>query len=347
MKKAALPLGTIIACVLISGCGKGPDPPSAANPINPYEIVVFQSVDSPTGEEVRKGILRAFEANGLQEGEDFRVYVRIADKGLSEVQNVARELAAEEVDMIMPLSTACLQASLIAGDNKPIVFSAIANPYIVGAGRTAVDHLSYVTGVASTAPIRQTLEFIREVVPTARRIGTLWTPSEINSEYYLELIREGASDMGLQVVAEPVANVHEIPRAAQVLINENIDLIFPVSDNTINSAFDSLGRVAEESEMPLFGSILQSVDFGACAAMGFDFNEMGYKSGMIAVRIMGGESPARIPFQYMDEIKIHINLEAARRQGIRFPDDVLARASLVRGLKPESAGPSGGSAGVR
>jgi ABC-type uncharacterized transport system substrate-binding protein len=329
MKKTAVFLGISFALAYSFACKEKSEPSPPPKPSGPYEIVIFQSADSPTGEAVRRGILRALRESGLREGEDVRAYVRIADSGLSEVQAVAQELAASEIDLIMPLSTACLQAVIIAGDTKPVVFSSVANPFLVGAGRSAVDHLSFVTGVASTAPIRQTLQFIHETMPAAGKIGTLWTPSEINSEYYLDLIREAGTELNLQIVAEPVANAHEIPRAAQALVNGNVDLIFPVSDNTINSAFKFLSDVANERGLPLFGGVLQAVEIGACAAMGFDFNEMGFKAGKLAIRVMNGESPGQIPFQYMDQILIHINLEAAAKQGIIFAEEILRRAAVV------------------
>ena len=341
MKRAPFLAAFSISLLLAAACSKRPGPPPSLKTADPYEIVIFQSADSPTGEQVRRGILRALASSGLEEGVDVRVYVRIVEGGLSEIQAVARELAGSEVDLIMPLTTACLQASLLADGRKPIVFGAIANPYLAGAGRSAVDHLGYVTGIASTAPIRQTLRFIKEVMPGARRIGTLWTPAEVNSEYYFELLQDAATELDVEVIAEPVGNSHDVLQAAQVLVNGGVDLIFPISDNTINSALASLGRVAGESAVPFFGGILQAAEFGASAAMGFDFEEMGYQAGLIAIRVKNGENPGDIPFQYMDEIKIRINLEAAAKQGVRFPEEILGRAEILAKDVPSPSHASG------
>jgi putative ABC transport system substrate-binding protein len=292
-------------------------------------IGIFQSVDSPTANEVRRGILKAFEDAGLRDGENVLVRIRIANRDISEVQRIAQDYAGEKVDLIMPLSTQCLQAALIAGRATPIVFGAVATPFLVGAGRSPEDHLTHVTGVASTGPIRQAVSFVREAFPRARRLGTLWTPSEINSEYYMELAREATAEFGFEVVAVPVADARAVPQAAQVLVNEKIDVLFPISDNTINPSFEALGRAAEESRVPLVGSFLRSVEFGACAAVGFDFYDMGYKTGQTAVRVKNGESPARIPIQFMTDVKVYLNLDAAARQGASFPKNVLARAAKI------------------
>jgi putative ABC transport system substrate-binding protein len=130
-------------------------------------------------------------------------------------------------------------------------------------------------------------------------------------------------------VAVPVADAHEIPQAAQLLVNGHVDVLFPISDNTINSSFEVLGRAADENRLPLFGSFLRSVEFGACAALGYDFYDMGYKTGQIVVRVLNGESPARIPIQTMDNVKTYLNLDAASSQGVIFPKAILDLADRI------------------
>jgi putative ABC transport system substrate-binding protein len=320
--------GLVLVLLGPAGCKKSPPGEGPPKP-KLYVVGIFQSVDSPTANEVRKGILQAFEDSGLRDGENVLVRIRIANGDISEVQRIAQAFVEEKVDLIMPLSTQCLQAALIATRTIPIVFGSVATPYLVGAGKSANDHLSWVTGVASTGPIRQAVGLVHEVLPGAKRLGTLWTPSEVNSEFYLEQAREATAELGLEIVAAPVANAHDIPQSAQVLMNEKIDALFPISDNTINSSFDVLGRAAEENRVPLFGSFLRAVEFGACAAVGFSVYDMGYKTGEIAVRVKKGESPGRIPIQTMTDIKLYLNLDAAGKQGVVFPETILERAQKI------------------
>jgi len=173
------------------------------------------------------------------------------------------------------------------------------------------------------------MALIREVLPHARRVGSLWTSSEINSEYYLDQARPAAAGFGLELVTVPVTRPPEILRSLQRLLNEKIDALFPMSDNTLNSSFDIIGRAAEENATPLFSSFLRSVEFGACAALGFDFYEMGVRTGRLAVRVKNGESPRRIPIQSMDTIKLYLNQAAAARQGVTFPKAILDRADRI------------------
>ena len=137
------------------------------------------------------------------------------------------------------------------------------------------------------------------------------------------------NDLGFDIVDVPIANKNEVLHSAQLLINKKIDAIYQISDNTINASFETVGNVAAENSIPLFGGFLLSTQRGACAALGWDFFEMGYKAGEIAIRVKGGESPAKIPIQYMSKVRMHLNLDAAAKQGIKFSAEVLGNADEV------------------
>ncbi len=317
----------IAAILLILGCREKAE--------RLYTLGIFQIIDAPTLNETRTGLIQALNDSGLQQGVNINLEIRTAMNDFVEAQRIAQEFVGEKADMIVALSTPCLQAALMATSKIPIIFTSVANPHLLGVGRSAENHLANVTGVASTGPVKQALAFIKEVLPSARRIGTLWTPSELNSEYYLQVAQEGAAELGLEIIAVPVANANEVWLSAQMLLNKKIDVIFPISDNTINASFESIGRVAEDNGVPLFGGFLLSTRMGACAALGWDFFEMGYKTGDIIVRVKNGEQPGAIPLQSMSRIRLHLNLMAAAKQGVEFAPEVIQRADeVIRGGEP-------------
>jgi len=294
-----------------------------------YTIAVFQINDAPTLNVVREAFIQALGDNGLKNGKNITLILKNAKGDIPEAQSIAQDFVARRVDMIVAFSTPCFQAAMHAAKDIPVVFSSVANPYLAGAGSSPDSRVPNVAGVSSRGPIKETLAFIKEVLPGVRRIGTLWTPSELNSKYYLDLAVENADRIGMEIVAVPIANSSEVLLSTQVLINEKVDAIYQISDNTINAAFEAVGKIAEENGIPLFGGQPYSTQLGACAAMGWDFYDMGYQAGEIAVRIKNGEDPSSIPFEYMEEVQLHLNLEAAQKQGVVFPRDVLMRADEI------------------
>ncbi len=310
----------LAAALLLSGCHKPAE--------HLYTFGIFQITDSPTLAALRKSFIQSLAEAGYRDGVNIRLEVRNAMGDVTEAQRIAREFVSAKVDAIIALSTPCLQAALMATQKIPVIYSAVANPGLLesrGSGERGLN----ATGVTSMGPIREMLALIREVMPGAKRIGTLWTPAELNSEYYLRVASELAADFGFEVLAVPVVNGNEVLHSAQLLLNQKIDAIFPMSDNTITAAFESVGRVAEENGVPLFGGVLIGARLGAAAALGWDFEEMGRVTAGIALRVKNGERPDRIPPVAMTRPRLFINLAAGRRQGLIFPQSVIKRADEV------------------
>ncbi len=312
----------LILLFIFFSCGKN-------NKENLYTIGIFQVNDAPHLNTAVEGFVKCLQDNGMVRGENVTLILKNAKGDISEVHSIAESFVKNDVDMIAAFSTACLQAALNATSEIPIVFSSVANPYRAGAGFSQDEHLSHVTGVSSRSPIKESLSFLKEVLPESSKIGTLWTPSELNSEYYLELTRESAAALGLEVEAVPITNSSEVLLSSQLLVSRGVDAIYQISDNTINDSFEAVAQVALDNEVPLFGGFPVSAEQGACAALGWDFFDMGYKSGEMAYEIKNGKSPAGIPFQYMKKTSLFINLEAASRQSVRFSKEIVDKADKV------------------
>src|SRR4030067_1643633 len=125
MSRSALRL-ILAAALILPACRDKAEPPAPAGAARPYVVVICQSVDSPTGNEVRRGILQAFSEAGLRDGREVVVTIRIANNDIAEVQRIARELADGRVDLIIPLSPQALQAAVLAGRSAPLVFGPAA-----------------------------------------------------------------------------------------------------------------------------------------------------------------------------------------------------------------------------
>ncbi|MBC7364550.1 MAG: ABC transporter substrate-binding protein [Candidatus Aminicenantes bacterium] len=293
-----------------------------------FVVGVLVAFDSPTSEEVLKAFISTLRKYQQETGDKIELRIEKARGELALLPELARKLAGNS-QLLVPISTPALQVVMNATEKIPVVFSSVANPYILRAGRTAVDHDPRITGVCSTAPVKQVLNLIKEVKPGERKIGTIWTPSEINSQYYLELMNEAAEELGFELVSTPIDEAADLVSAFQHLMQQHVKIICPVSDNTINANFDQLARLAEENRVPLFAAFALGAELGACASMGFGFADIGKKTAELVIRVKNGESPALIPFQYIDKVLFYINEEASRKQGVSWPPQILKKADGI------------------
>jgi len=145
------------------------------------------------------------------------------------------------------------------------------------------------------------------------------------------LAREAADKLGIELVEGNIADSSEIQTAAEALVAQGIDAFFISTDSTVVSGFEALAKVANENQIPLFANDPASAERGAAAAVGVDYFQNGYDSGVLAAQILKGEGAGDIVTQTAGIL--HINYDAAKAQGVEFPAEIEAQAAQTFGEK--------------
>lgn len=285
-------------------------------------VTAVDSDDSLRG--MRDGL-----AESLREGIDYEVVVRNAQGDMPTLSSLVDAALGDSADVILTLSTPTLQAVLQRVKSTPVVFSFSSNPLGAGAGASYEDHLPNVTGIATTGAYEETMELVRTIAPEARRLGTLVVPSEVNSVFNTEQMRQVVEEHGLELITVAVNSSSEISDAALALLGRQVDAICQVPSNLTITGFASITRPAERAGVPVFGFLSADAANGAVAVAARDYYESGKDAGRIAARVLRGESPATIPIQDPTGTTILVNLRAAAAAGLTIPPAVLARAAQV------------------
>jgi ABC-type uncharacterized transport system substrate-binding protein len=211
----------------------------------------------------------------------------------------------------------------------PIVFSFSSNPIGAGAGKSYEDHLPNVTGVPTVGAYEDVMRIIRELLPRARRLGSLVVPSEVNSVASTKQAVEIAAKHGLELATLPVNTSSDVGDATLALLAQGIDAICQVGSNLTVAGFASIVRPAQQARVPVFGFLSNDAKNGAVAVAARDFYESGREAGVMAARVIQGESPAAIPFREVEGSKLIVNLAAAKMASIVVSESMRARADEV------------------
>lgn len=310
----------VLLIMSFSGCG---------NSQRQLTIGLAEFNQSPMNAETEKGLLDCLRDSGFVAGQNVKFIIQNAQGDFPTVNAIARNFTNGRVDLICCLATPNLQNCLNMTKDVPIVFTSVANPILAGAGKSETDHQANVTGIATRSPFDETVALLKELLPEVKTVGTIYTPSEINSEYYLECMKTTAERNGIRVVAVSVNNTSELVDAAKSLAAKKIDAIYQLSDNLTNLGFEAIVKAANQARLPLFCNQASEVNRGAAVGVGWDFYEAGYAAGKLIPKILRGANPAEIPFQYMTGAKITLNLSAAQIQGLTIPEHIVARANNV------------------
>ena len=280
-------------------------------------------------EETEAGVSEGLKASGLVDGRDFEVRKQNAQGDMATVSALVDNAVSQGSDLLVTFSTPTLQAAIQRARKLPVVFTYVADGVIAGAGKSRSDHLPNVTGVDFTSAYAPMLTLIRQVRPSARKLGTIFVPSEVNSVFMKDELLKAAKTAGIEVVALPASTSSEVPDAATALAASGIDAICQVAGNLTATAFASISRAAAQRKLPIFAFQTVQAREGASVVLARDYFDSGKLAGTIVARILRGESPARIPIHAVEKTKLILNLPAARAAGLSIPPDLIKKAGEV------------------
>ncbi len=294
------------------------------------KIDLVEYLETPNVEINRQGIKDGLVKAGLVEGRDYELRLRNAQGDMSVLNTILDATAADGTELLITSTTPALQAALQRAGKRPVIFSLVANPMAAGAGRSEQDHLPNVTGSYVNAPHMEGLKAVKRCLPGLKRVGSLFVPAEVNSVYYKDELLAAAKELGIEVELVGVSTSGEIADAALALCSRNIDAVCQISDNLSGASFASIAQAARRARLPLMGFASGQAKAGAFMTVSRDFYDGGIDSAFIAARVLRGESPAKIPFQLVPEIKYAFNPATAQNLGITIPKDLLQLGESVQ-----------------
>ena len=292
-----------------------------------YTIGIGQFAQHGSLDNCYEGFMQGLAEAGLVEGENLKVDLQNAQADMGIAQQIAAQFAGKRVDMMVgiatPMAQACYNAA--AGD-MPTIFTAVTDPVAAGFADASGAALGDITGTSDALPIEAQLKTIRALMPEARKIGILYTTSEVNSISAIAQYKQLAPQYGFEIVESGVSTVADIPLALDALLPK-VDCLSNLTDNTVVSALALMLDKANTAGKPVFGSEIEQVKLGCVASEGLDYIALGRQTGLMAAKVLKGEAAAsEIPYEIITEPSLYVNSNALASFGIALPEELKARA---------------------
>ncbi len=290
-----------------------------------YKIGVTQIVSHPALDADQKGFEQALKEAGL----DVKYDYQNAQGDMANAQAIARKFKGDNLDLVHCIATPTSQAIVKVITKTPVVYSSVTDPVDAGLVKTMDAAGGNVTGVSDAWPYERQVKLHHEMVPAAKKWGTIYNAGDANSVKSMSWARAAMKKFGLEFIEVTVSTSAEVHMAAQSLA-DRVDAVFIISDNTVVSAFESLVKVCNDKDKPLFGGGTESVPRGAIAALGFDYFQVGYTAGLKAAQILKeGKSPGEIPSSLTKKLRLVVNTKAAKAQGLDLDEKYVKMAEEV------------------
>jgi putative ABC transport system substrate-binding protein len=271
---------------------------------------------------------------GWVEGQNLIVDRHYTDGHRELLVRYARELVDARVDVIVTMAhvdaapvrrlTSTLPIVLIYNGLDPVADGLIASFARPGGNVTGVSRM-----LGETRAKR--LELIKSLLPTASRIGVLFsTAADASQQATLEVsLREAAHALQVELQFHPYRNLAELVAAFPVMAaaRTHAFLLEPTFQ-----AFENRGRIAElatQHRLPGVFTLREYAVAGGLMAYGPDFWALLRQLAQQVDRVLRGARPGELPMEQPSKFELVINLATAKAIGLTVPQTLLLRADEV------------------
>ena len=291
-------------------------------------VAVTAIVEHPALDAVRDGVQAALKEAGFESDKNLKWQYQSAQGNTGTAAQIARKFIGDKPDAIVAIATPSAQAVIAATKNVPVVFSAVTDPVAAKLVPSWEPSKTNVTGVSDLLALDKQMELIKQVVPNAKRIGMVYNPGEANSVVVVNEFKKLLPAHGITLVEAAAPRTVDISSAAKSLIGK-VDAIYTNTDNNVVSAYEALVKVGNDADIPLVASDPDSVKRGAIAALGINYYDLGLQTGAMVIDVLKGKAPGEMPSQMGATVELHVNLDAAAKQGVTLSPQLIKSAANV------------------
>jgi putative ABC transport system substrate-binding protein len=270
---------------------------------------------------------------GYVEGENVMIEQRYAAGQVGRLPALAAELVRLKVDILVAAPAGSAFAAKKVTTTVPIVFMGEPDPVGTGLVASLARPAGNATGLADahTDLVPKRLELLKQLVPTAARIGVLWNPSNASTAPQLQMVQAAAPALGLSIVPVPVKGPgrDDLDRAFATIAKERLGGLLIVSEPTLGNQRTRIAELAVAHRLPASGTHRGWTEGGLLMSYGTDFIELFRRGAVLVDKILKGAQPAALPVEQPTKFELVVNLKTARVLGLTIPPSFLARADHV------------------
>jgi ABC-type uncharacterized transport system substrate-binding protein len=287
------------------------------------------------GDTEAKGWLAAFrqglERRGWLEGRNLRIEVLFAAAHGDRIPALAKELVAQQPDVILTQSTVATRALQRESRTVPIVFVHVSDPIGAGVVSSLARPEANITGVLhyEAGIVGKWLAMLKEITPQLARAALLANSKTTNFDYFLRSAEAAATSLAIEVLPARIETAADIERAIEALASKpNTGLVLPPDATTIQHHV-LIVKLAARHRLAAVYPLRVFVVAGGLMSYGTDQDAMFRLAASYVDRILRGDKPADLPVQAPTRYETAINLKAARALGVTVPPGLLVAADEV------------------
>ena len=267
---------------------------------------------------------------GFVEGQNVKIEYRYADDEKERLRNLATDLLARPLAVIVADTIAAIQIKA-AATTVPLIFASGGDPVAAGLVTSLNRPGGNVTGVVFFATLlgAKRLELLRRAVPNAAMIGVLTSRTSPNVEAERGDVEAAALALGQQLTVVDVNREDELDTAFATFIRSEARALLIGSGTLLSTNRARIIALAARHALPAIYPHREEALDGGMMSYGASVADAYRQAGIYAGRILKGEKAADLPVMRSSKFEFVLNLGTTKALGIDIPPMLLALADEV------------------
>jgi len=302
----------------------------AQQPGTVYRIGVLAPRSAPTAadqlelDELRSGLRDL----GWVEGKNLKIEVRWAGEEPKRQRELAAELKALPVVLIVAVATTAIRAARDGAPGVPIVMINAGDPvgsgFVASLARPGGDLTG--TSAAGEEVLSKQVELLASAVPRLKRVSVLMSSSNPAGGFFYDAMASRASTLGLRTERIDVAKEGDLDAAIARAKGGGLAV---VDDPMFMKHRIRIVELARRLELPTIFGRREFVEAGGLMSYRSPSAWHWRSAAGFVDKILKGTKPAAIPVEQSTKFDLLVNLKTAKALGLTIPPSLLQRADEV------------------
>lgn len=267
---------------------------------------------------------------GYVEGRTITVEFRWADGRAERLPELAAELVALKVDVMVTAFEPAIRAARKATTTIPIIMVASLDAVRSGLVDSLARPGGNVTGLSVSSELGlKAVDLLREIIPSLSRVAIF---VRHNPEMAARRAEAKAAALALLGVTFDFVEVREptdFARAFATVSASRPDAMIVAPDPLFFTQRDQIVDLARTARLPVLYPDRHFVEGGGLISYSPSLVEMFRRAAYFVDRILKGAKPADLPVEQPTKFELVINLKTAKALDLKIPRTVLIQADKV------------------
>lgn len=277
-------------------------------------ILILQSHDTSPYRKMVEGFLAEIHHQGLA------VEVSNLELQTAPASDIETALRSQKPNLIFSLGTPATRATLNAEPQIPVIAGLVLD----------IDNQrKNVTGISLDFPLSVHWQWLRRILPNAKRIAVIYDPAHANS--LLNNLSIESQRENIELIPAPATSKEDLAELLQRLPSQ-LDAIWALDGVAAFNAttVKELLLYSFRNRTPLIGLSEQWVKAGAIYALDWDYADLGSQAAELALAILAnGKTPSELSIQTPRKVRPVFNSKTAEHMKLNLPQRWLPEMTEV------------------